>query len=357
MIIEFIHKDTFLFAEYHTDMKLFTQNELYLIGNETKFQNALSDINNTKSEYAFCKLWGDNTCVQRILDKKKMKEQEIYSRYNMTIDQYLSFINQTLIMKRVTLEEYRIKLKEDQVRVSSQTKLIWTLINCAFVAGGMLGAGCSKFIMDWIGRKNSILFHTLFTVVGSILVLIAPFVKSPICVLVSRFFYGIQGGMACSFVPTYLSEIAPSDLRGRVGVFHQLFLTLGILVAQIFGLRQILGGQYLWNILLAFPILPSLISGFVLLVFFKETPKVLLIKHDNIGAARKVLQLLRNDKNVQADLNEIHSEKNMGLGSKNLIKLKDIFTLYELRWPLVTSLLLQLVQQFSGINAVCSFYS
>jgi hypothetical protein len=128
-------------------MKLFIQNELYLIGNETKFHNALLDINSTKSEYAFCKLWGDDGCVQRILDKKKMKEQEIYSRYNMTIDQYLSFINKTLIMKRATLEEYRIKLKEDKIRVISQTKLIWTLINCAFVVGGMLGGFSAKYIV------------------------------------------------------------------------------------------------------------------------------------------------------------------------------------------------------------------
>lgn len=62
--------------------------------------------------------------------------------------------------------------------------------------------------------------------------------------------------------------------------------------------------------------------------------------------------MLRNDKNVQADLDEIHSEKNMGLGSKNLIKLKDLFTLSELKWPLITSLVLQFAQQLSGINAV-----
>jgi hypothetical protein len=65
--------------------------------------------------------------------------------------------------------------------------------------------------------------------------------------------------------------------------------------------------------------------------------------------------LLRNDKNVQADLDEIHREKNMGLGSKNLIRLKEIFTLDELRWPLITALVLQFAQQFSGINAVFKY--
>ena len=54
-------------------------------------------------------------------------------------------------------------------------------------------------------------------------------------------------GMCCSLVPTYLSEIAPSILRGQIGVLAQLFITLGILVAQLLGFRQILGNYYtLW---------------------------------------------------------------------------------------------------------------
>ena len=47
--------------------------------------------------------------------------------------------------------------------------------------------------------------------------------------------------MCCSIVPIYLSEIAPSTLRGQIGVMSQLFITFGILVAQLLGFRQILG--------------------------------------------------------------------------------------------------------------------
>lgn len=47
--------------------------------------------------------------------------------------------------------------------------------------------------------------------------------------------------MSCSLIPTYLSEISPLSLRGRTGVIHQLGITIGILIAQLFGLREILG--------------------------------------------------------------------------------------------------------------------
>lgn len=38
----------------------------------------------------------------------------------------------------------------------------------------------------------------------------------------------------------YLGELAPKNLRGALGVVPQLFITFGILVAQIFGLRSLL---------------------------------------------------------------------------------------------------------------------
>ena len=39
----------------------------------------------------------------------------------------------------------------------------------------------------------------------------------------------------------FLSEIAPFNYRGAFGTLHQLFVTLGILLASIFGIPQILG--------------------------------------------------------------------------------------------------------------------
>ena len=105
----------------------------------------------------------------------------------------------------------------------------------------MIGAFTSKYVLDLLGRKKGLLFNGLFSIAGGILVIIAPYVKSPICVIVSRFLFGVQGGMACSLVPTYLSEISPSALRGRTGVMAQLFITLGILAGQILGFRELLG--------------------------------------------------------------------------------------------------------------------
>ena len=48
-------------------------------------------------------------------------------------------------------------------------------------------------------------------------------------------------GAGSGLVPMYLTEIAPVNIRGAMGVLHQFALTLGILVSQVLGMRQLLG--------------------------------------------------------------------------------------------------------------------
>jgi MFS family permease len=110
------------------------------------------------------------------------------------------------------------------------TGYIWTFLNCLFVIGGMIGAYSSKIVLDKLGRKKGIIFHNLFSVLASVLAFVSYFAKSPLTLLLSRTFFGIQGGMSCALIPTYINEISPANLRGQTGVFHQLFITLGILV-------------------------------------------------------------------------------------------------------------------------------
>lgn len=53
-------------------------------------------------------------------------------------------------------------------------------------------------------------------------------------VLIFRFIAGLATGSVCSTVPNYLSSISPIELRGRISLIHQLFLSLGILSGSIF---------------------------------------------------------------------------------------------------------------------------
>ena len=255
----------------------------------------------------------------------------------------------------VELEAKRDEFNVAKNKVDAFKTLIWTITTALFVVGGMVGAFTSKYVCDYFGRKKGIIFHHVFTVSGAVLVLIAPYVKTPECVIVSRFIYGIQGGMTCGLIPTYLSEISPAKLRGATGVMHQLCITIGILIAQTLGFRQLMGTADLWHFLLALPLVPCLIGTVGLLLFFPESPRALLINNGDENAATEALKRLRNSNNVAAEIEEMNNEAKE-TKSDEAISLKELFTLNELRWPLITGLVLQLAQQLSGINAIF-FYS
>ncbi|CAF0953345.1 unnamed protein product [Brachionus calyciflorus] len=210
-------------------------------------------------------------------------------------------------------EEY-VKGKE---KVESFNTLLWTVTTALFVVGGMVGAFTSKYVCDYFGRK--------------------------------------KGGMSCGLIPTYLSEISPAKLRGATGVCHQLCLTIGILIAQTLGFRQIMGTSELWHFLLALPLVPCLIGTLSLLLFFPESPRALLINNRDEESARQALKRLRNSNDVSVEIEEMNNEAKE-TKSEESTSLKELFTSAELRWPLLTGLLLQLAQQLCGINAIF-FYS
>jgi len=67
------------------------------------------------------------------------------------------------------------------------------------------------------------------------------------------------------------------------------------------------------------------------------------------------LEKFRNSTNVQYELDQINQEQKENTSDES-ISLCELFTLKELRWPLITSLVIQMSQQLCGINAVSVFF-
>lgn len=86
-------------------------------------------------------------------------------------------------------------------------------------------------------------------------------------------------------MPLYLSELSPRNLEGADGVLHQLMIVSGKLVANIFGLTELLGTQSRWPILLLIPLLIGLVH--LLLICAPETPKHLYINLNKNSEAKE----------------------------------------------------------------------
>ncbi|XP_075394372.1 solute carrier family 2, facilitated glucose transporter member 5-like [Tenrec ecaudatus] len=148
----------------------------------------------------------------------------------------------------------------------------------------------------------------------------------------------------------YLGELAPKNLRGALGVVPQVFITVGILVAQIFGLRSLLATEEGWPYLLGLTGLPAALQ-LAILPFFPESPRYLLVQKKDEEAARKALQSLRGWPNVSQEMEEIRQEDEAERAAGTMSVLK-LFRMRSLRWQLITIVILMGGQQLSGVNAI-----
>lgn len=81
-------------------------------------------------------------------------------------------------------------------------------------AGSLVGALSSSFIADKLSRKTAIQVAAAIWILGSIFQTAANGVA---LLCFGRVVAGISIGICSSIVPVYQSEIAPKEIRGRVG--------------------------------------------------------------------------------------------------------------------------------------------
>ncbi|XP_034810657.1 solute carrier family 2, facilitated glucose transporter member 5 isoform X1 [Pan paniscus] len=228
--------------------------------------------------------------------------------------------------------------------------LLWSVTVSMFPFGGFIGSLLVGPLVNKFGRKGALLFNNIFSIVPAILMGCSRVATSFELIIISRLLVGICAGVSSNVVPMYLGELAPKNLRGALGVVPQLFITVGILVAQIFGLRNLLANVDGWPILLGLTGVPAALQ-LVLLPFFPESPRYLLIQKKDEAAAKKALQTLRGWDSVDREVAEIRQEDEAEKAAGFISVLK-LFRMRSLRWQLLSIIVLMGGQQLSGVNAI-----
>ncbi|NWS71334.1 GTR5 protein, partial [Crotophaga sulcirostris] len=228
--------------------------------------------------------------------------------------------------------------------------LLWSLTVSMFPLGGF-----KKNLMVWplvnrCGRKGTLLINKKKSIAAAILMGTSEVAKTFEVIIISRVIMGIYAGLASNVVPMFLGELSPKNLRGAIGVVPQLFITVGILVAQILGLNRILGNAQGWPVLLGLTGIPSLIQ-LLTLPFFPESPRYLLIQKGNEEQARRALQKLRGWDDVDDEIEEMRQEDRSEKEGERFSVLS-LCTFRALRWQLISIIVMMMGQQLSGVNGV-----
>ncbi|KAH8239910.1 hypothetical protein KR032_009185 [Drosophila birchii] len=211
-----------------------------------------------------------------------------------------------------------------------------------------LGAACVcipiGFLINLIGRKWTMLFLVLPFIVGWAMLIWAANVGM---MYASRFILGIAGGAFCVTAPMYTGEIAQKDIRGTLGSFFQLMITIGILFVYAIG-----AGLDIFWVSVICGILP-LVFG-VIFFFMPESPTYLVAKDRSEGAIKSIQWLRGKDYDYEPELAELR-ETDREI-RENKVNVWAALNRPVTRKALAISLGLMFFQQVCGINAVI-FYS
>jgi len=106
-------------------------------------------------------------------------------------------------------------------------------------------------------------------------------------------------------VPIYLSEVAPYKYRGALNMTFQLFITIGILIANFlnFAFAKWIEGEMAWRLNLGGVIVPGLII-FIGSCLLPDTPNS-EIERGNYDRAKEQLLKLRKVDNVDEEFNDL----------------------------------------------------
>jgi len=225
-----------------------------------------------------------------------------------------------------------------------------TTVSC-YGIGGLVGSLLGpKVIGAYVGRRATLLINNIFLLISSILIAFAPqwWYQA-----LGRIFVGIVAGVATSVVPTYLSEVSPVSIRGAVGTMHQLGITVGILISQALSTPSLnlLGSQEKWKWLFLVPVLCGLLE-IVLLPFCPESPSYLYTTKGK-DAARQALVQLQSEEAADEYLGYIEEEVlGTNKDDNSSMTIQELFLDRKLRKQLIVGITVQLMMQFSGIDAV-----
>ncbi|KAK4855696.1 hypothetical protein QYF36_009915 [Acer negundo] len=266
--------------------------------------------------------------------------------YDIGISGGVTAMDDFLIKFFPAVHERKLHAKEDNYcKYDNQFLQLFTssLYLAALVSSFAASKVCTKF-----GRKPTILVASTFFLAGAALSAAA---QNIWMIIIARILLGIGVGFGNEAVPLFLSEIAPVQHRGAVNILFQLFVTIGIFFANLvnYGTSKLHPNG--WRVSLGLAGVPASFL-FIGSLIITETPSS-LIEHGKDSKGLKTLKKIRGVEDVEAEFEQIKLASDIAHQVKH--PFKELMKRSSMP-PLIIGILLQVFQQFTGINAIM-FYA
>ncbi|WP_420315875.1 sugar porter family MFS transporter [Ekhidna sp.] len=220
------------------------------------------------------------------------------------------------------------------------------------LVGCFFGALFSGLISKAYGRKNSLILSAVLFTISAWGSGLPSFLPQSIPLLVFfRIIGGLGIGIASMNAPTYIAELSPAAIRGKMVTYYQLAIVVGFFVVFLATYAIGNSGDYEynlnqgWRLMFWSELIPCLIFLFLLFVVPKS-PRWLILKGRD-EEAKLILAQLHGESMAEKEFSEIC----LSIDKTDKPSIRDLFTKGILPIVLIGSALSAL-QQLTGINAV-----
>lgn len=216
-------------------------------------------------------------------------------------------------------------------------------VTSMLLVGAAVGAISGGAVADVLGRRRTLITAGALFVAGSIWCAFAGSVGS---LAAARTVLGLAVGAVSIVTPMYISEIVPTEIRGRMVSLNTLMIVLGQLVAYV--VNSLLAPLENWRLMLGAAALPGIALA-IGMAMVPETPLWLARR----GRGEEADRIARKAGIDAAELEAARAE-----AESNPSVSAQWRALADNRWLRVTVIfaaLLGVTQQITGVNAIVYF--
>ncbi|QTF07814.1 sugar porter family MFS transporter [Brenneria izadpanahii] len=226
------------------------------------------------------------------------------------------------------------------------------LVMSVLLIGAAIGSVCGGRLADYFGRRKYLLYLSFIFLFGAMMSALSPEI---VTLLLARFLLGYAVGGASVTAPAFISEIAPTERRGKLTGLNEVAIVIGQLAA--FAINAIIGYVWghlpdVWRYMLVVQAIPAL--GLLIGMWRSpESPRWLISKNRREEALDILKQIRPTERAVKefddiVTLINIESEKKLHSQGMLAIILKTpwIFKL------LLVGIAWAAIQQTTGVNVI-----
>ncbi|MCX5620066.1 MULTISPECIES: sugar porter family MFS transporter [Bombella] len=221
-----------------------------------------------------------------------------------------------------------------------------TTVELEWVVGGMLvgatiGALTGSKITSCLGRKFTLTVAAAAFSIGAIGCATS---QSVAMMIACRLIVGFGMGLSDFATPLYLSEVSRTEQRGAMGSLYQLLKTMGIFLA--FFSNSWFAPSGAWRSMMTVEAIPAVIFLLIFL-FLPQSPRWLMIQGRKEEALETMTRLRDGPAQAHKELAAISEQLKTKEEGWKLFKTNGNY-----RRSVGLGMLLQIMQQFAGINII-----